>query len=287
VILHGATAAKARFYRPFAEHLAGTGLRVLTYDYRGVGASRPETLRGFRATLTDWARKDARAAHHHVASRFPGEPVGIIGHSFGGQLVGLHDEAHAASGALFVGAQLGYFGHWPLVAQPRLAFLWHALVPALTSVFGYLPGKAGLGEDLPRGVAEEWALWCRSPDYLVSHHADAAARFARFDKPLLMMTFEDDDYAPENAVRALTDRLRAARLEHRAIAPGDHGGAPIGHFGFFRPRFRETLWADAAGFFGDVFAGREPARKPKPVPPSSPWAIGPDELMADLEWGRA
>jgi predicted alpha/beta hydrolase len=286
VIIHGATAVPARYYRSFSAHLARSGIRVLTYDYRGVGASRPESLRGFRATMTDWARLDARAAHHYVQERFPGEPVGIVGHSFGGQLVGLVDEARDVSGALFVGAQLGYYGLWPALARPRLAFLLRAVIPALTRLVGYLPGRAGLGEDLPRGVAEEWARWCTSPEYLVSHHRDAAERFARFDRPLLMMTFEDDDYAPKKAVLALASRLRGARLHYRSISPRDPcnpGGAPIGHFGFFRPRFRDSLWVDAERFFRDVFAGREPARRPPP----SLWGVGPDDVMADLCWGRA
>src|SRR5687768_10537965 len=83
VIVHGATAVPSGYYRRFAEFLAHHGLRVLTYDYRGIGRSRPEALRGFRASMSDWARLDADAAHRLVAERFPGEGVATIGHSFG------------------------------------------------------------------------------------------------------------------------------------------------------------------------------------------------------------
>ena len=66
VILHGATAVPQSYYRHFASFLAERGLRVLTYDYRGVGRSRPAQLRGFAATMTDWARLDAAAVHRFV-----------------------------------------------------------------------------------------------------------------------------------------------------------------------------------------------------------------------------
>src|SRR5262249_22174902 len=62
VIVNGAPAVPQGYYRRFAEFLAARGLRVLTYDYRGVGASRPAELAGFDATMTDWARLDAAAA---------------------------------------------------------------------------------------------------------------------------------------------------------------------------------------------------------------------------------
>src|SRR5262245_26101772 len=93
LIVHGATATPAAYYRRFARFAAGRGLRVLTYDYRGVGGSRPAALARSRATLSEWALLDARAAHQLVRDRFPGEPVAIVGHSFGGQLLGLIDEA--------------------------------------------------------------------------------------------------------------------------------------------------------------------------------------------------
>jgi predicted alpha/beta hydrolase len=252
VIVHGATAVPSAFYRRFAEFLAHHGLRVLTYDYRGVGSSRPHALRGFRASMTDWAKLDARAAHALVARRFPNEPVATVGHSFGGQLTGLLDEARNVQGSLFVGSQLGYYGHWERFDRIKLGLLWRAVVPTLTASFGYLPGQAGLGEDLPRGVAEEWARWCSSPEYLISHYPDAAERFARFDRPLLFYSFTDDALAPPRAVEALIARLPNAKLEHRRLAPEQFGGEPIGHFGYFKPRFERTLWLDAVRFFARV-----------------------------------
>jgi len=261
VIIHPATAAPQSYYRRFAFFAASSGLRAITYDYRGIGRSRPRSgsLRGFAATMTDWAERDAAAIHRFVGERFTGEPVLLVGHSFGGQLLGLIDETHAVAGAVLVGAQLGYYGHWSGLARLRLAFIWRVLVPALGALFGYAPAGFGVGEDLPRGVAEQWARWCLHPDYLIGEHPEARARFARFDRSLLLFSFTDDAFAPERAVQALLERLPHAGVEHRRIDPREHGDEPIGHFGFFRGRFADSLWRESLRFF-DAVLEREAER---------------------------
>jgi predicted alpha/beta hydrolase len=132
------------------------------------------------------------------------------------------------------------------------------VVPSFTALWGYLPGKIGIGEDLPRGVAEEWARWCSHPEYLMGEHEDARARFARFSRPVRLYSFTDDYYAPERAVRHLVGCLRSTEVERVVVAPRDHGGKSIGHFGFFRPRFRDTLWAETVQYAKDVAADRAP-----------------------------
>jgi predicted alpha/beta hydrolase len=263
----------------------GSSAGVLTYDYRGVGRSRPRSLRGFAATLHDWAALDAAAAHAFVRTRFPGEPLAVIGHSFGGQLVGLiGDVQNDAAAVVMVGAQLAYYRDWPRRGQLRLAFVWRMLVPALNAVFGYVPGSFGLGEDLPRGAAAQWARWCLHPDYLISEYPDARARFAGFDRPTLFYSFTDDDIAPPGAVAHLLRRLNAARLDHVHVDSREHGGEPIGHFGFFRARFAPTLWQEAADFLRDALQGRTPRRERRPF--TGERALR-DAVTADGQLGRA
>src|SRR5215475_5986623 len=64
VLISSATAVPRKIYRGFAGYLARRGCTVLTYDYRGIGGSRqfamygynrPKSLKGFKATMADWA----------------------------------------------------------------------------------------------------------------------------------------------------------------------------------------------------------------------------------------
>lgn len=255
-VLHGGTAIPQTYYSRFATYLAAAGLRVITYDYRGVGASRPASLRGFHASMQDWAT-DAQAAM--VLARESGAPLLWIGHSFGGQLLGLVEEAQHCAAAVLIGAQLGYAGHWPTRLQPRIRLFWHLLIPALTGAFGYFPGRRFIGEDLPAGVAQQWRRWALHPAYYFSDRPDARARLAAFDRPTLFYSFTDDDFAPERAVQILLSQLPAppvGRLMHRRLTPQALGVSAIGHFGAFRPRFEATLWREILAFLDHVLDGK-------------------------------
>ncbi len=249
-LIHGATAVPQAYYGAYARWLAAHGHRVLTYDYRGIGSSRPESLRGFDATMTDWALRDARAAFawQRAEADASGLPTYAIGHSFGGQLIGMLDEYRQVDGVMLVASQMGFWRSWPVAAWPKFALLWYGLVPVATALTGYLPGSLGLRTDLPAGVAREWGRWCRHPDYLAGHVADAAERFTRFDRPTLLWTFDDDDFAPPGTIAALVDRLANAPLAIRAVSRG-------GHFGFFRAAMADPLWDESLAFFDSLRRG--------------------------------
>ena len=287
VVINAATAAPQQYYQRFARFLARSGLRVVTYDYRGVGRSAPPTLRGFEATMVQWADLDARAIFRLARSEWL-EPVALVGHSFGGQLIGLVDELRHAAGALLVGSQLGYYGYWPLIERPRLRVIWQALVPAATAAYGYLPGKLGLGHDLPYGVAREWARWCSQPGYLLSEQPAARARFAHFLKPVRLYSFTDDDYAPRRAVEELTNLFVNTRLDHRRLEPRDIGVDEVGHFGFFRPRLERSLWPEALEFLNAVIEGKKPESKRRVENKLEElWTFDSSDVIADLNYGRA
>lgn len=282
VVIHGATATPRRYYDRFARWLASQGFRVLSYDYRGVGASRGATLRDDDATLRDWAERDAVAAVAYLRERFPAEPVVMVGHSFGGQSLGLSDALHAVDAAVMVGVQFGYRGHWPAPARLGLGAYWGAVFPAAIALYGYVPGWAGLREDLPGGVAREWSRWCLQPGYLLDDVPEARDRYARFVRPVLFYSFTDDTYAPLPAVKSFLSVLTGAAVTHRRMRPEDLGGLSVGHFGFFRPEHSDTLWVELRDWLDDTLAGRSPR-----VGPTQPrLAVTDADLAADLGFGR-
>ena len=247
VLINSATAVKRSYYRRYATFLAEEGLAVVSYDYRGVGGSRPPGPLRLRAGMRDWAQKDAAGLADWAARRWPDAKLSLIGHSFGGQALGLMPAPDRFDRALFVAAQSGYWGHWPGFSRYRGWALWHVILPALTHAAGYFPARVvGMGEDLPKGVALEWARWGRRPGYLLDD-GDPGWReaYARVRVPIRSYSFADDDFAPAAAADALASFYRGAPVERRHVHPRELGVRAIGHWGFFREAFRASLWRES------------------------------------------
>ncbi|HJL15819.1 MAG TPA: hypothetical protein RMH99_09190 [Sandaracinaceae bacterium LLY-WYZ-13_1] len=186
-----------------------------------------------------------RWVREHVRPR----RLAVVAHSVGGQILPLADEAPALDAVYLVAAQSGHWRQWDGRHRWRIWLVFHLAVPASVALLGRLPARVlGGGEDLPGGVAREWARWVRDPRYVLSHRADTAARFARMRMPMRQIGFTDDALAPPRTVDAPRGYYRNARVEHRPVTPAEVGARSIGHFGFFRPRFADTLWPDARRF---------------------------------------
>jgi predicted alpha/beta hydrolase len=245
VLVAPATGVKRSLYRAFAAWLSARGLTAVTWDWRGTGGSRPPSLSGFEATMSEhWARRDLAGVIAWAGAHHPDTPLVAVGHSFGGQAFGLAPNAGALRAVVTVAAQSGYWGHYPAPAAWRYVALWYVVMPGLTRLLGYFPARLlGLGEDLPRGVALQWARWCRTPEYLGDFTGHA-----RFAAPLLAYSFDDDPYATARAVDWLHARYGSATKKRRHLAPRDLGVPRIGHLGFFRPD-AETLWHETVAWF--------------------------------------
>jgi predicted alpha/beta hydrolase len=245
VLVNGAVGVRQQFYAAFAAFLEERGFTVLTYDYRGIAASRHGHVRNLPARIRDWAQLDAAAALDELARVAPGAQLLAVGHSFGGNCLGLVPGIERLAGVLFVGVQSGYWRHWRGLGRAGMWFLTHALLPGVSSLLGYVPAAVfGQGEDLPAGVATEWAEWCRDPRYAVG--AVGSHGYASFGAPIRSYCSTDDGYAPMSAAEAILREYASAPRELIMIDPAKYGGSPIGHFGFFRERFRDALWRDAA-----------------------------------------
>ncbi len=250
VVVNSATAVPRKIYRPFAAYLAEQGFAVLTYDYRGTGGSRPPSLKGFPARMRDWAALDVAGALDHMRQVWPRLPLHAVGHSFGGQAIGLVPNNSEISRSLLVASQAGY---WRLLAgaeKYRVYLLLRLVVPPIARMAGYVPGaRLGLGEDLPRDVFLEWARWCMLPRYFFDDPTlDALENFPSYRGALRAIGLEDDPWATPPAIGLLTSGFTGTKPERVHIHPRDVGARKIGHFGFFRPEHRDTLWREAAAW---------------------------------------
>jgi predicted alpha/beta hydrolase len=256
VLINSATAVPRKVYRGFAGYLARRGFAVLTYDYRGTGDSRQKSLVGynqvkslvgFKASMSDWAALDASAAVAWMRQRYQNLPLTYVGHSFGGQALGLLANNSEVSRALLIAAQAGY---WKLMASPeryRVYAMLNFVGAPLTRLLGYAPGWGGLGEDLPKGVFEQWVGWVMSERYLFSDaKLGALQNFPKYQGAMRALCFSDDPWATRPAVELLCSGFTAAKPEILTVTPADAGASNIGHLGFFRPEHRDTLWRGAA-----------------------------------------
>jgi predicted alpha/beta hydrolase len=250
VVLNSATAVPRRIYRAFATYLAQRDFAVLTYDYRGIAGSRPDSLVGFAARMRDWALLDATAALDHVRALWPDVPIAAVGHSLGGQAIGLLGNNSTISRALLVAAQAGY---WGLFLQPESyrVFVLMNLGSLVARVVGYMPGWAGVGEDLPKGVFLEWTRWVMSRRYFFDDPTlPELENFPRYHGALRAIGIDDDPWATPPAIDLLLAGFTGTQPERHQISPRALGVGAIGHFGFFRPMHRDTLWREAADWLG-------------------------------------
>lgn len=288
VVVHGATAVPMAYYRQFAAYLAERGYRTLVYDYRGVFESAVGHPREDDASMTDWFTFDAPAAVRTLDARAPDLPLFAVGHSFGGQIAAALPGVRTPDALVTTGAQRGYWVPFPKSEWPRLVLTWYVLVPVLTGALGYLPRRAGLGADVPRGVVREWARWCRTPEYFLDDHPELAERMAAYRGRLLALSVTDDDFAPEENVRWLIEKHTGASVEHLRFAPSDIGVRRFGHFGFFRPEQRETVWPEIVGHFDETLGvGARPRALGSTVSSRDRWSALMDmDVDADLAYGR-
>ncbi|MBK7792689.1 MAG: alpha/beta fold hydrolase [Betaproteobacteria bacterium] len=254
-LINAGAGIDSRYYERFASYLAEAGIPTLVYDYRGIGRSRPQSMRGFEASVEEWGSKDCAAVLDWLAERFPGARRIVIGHSVGGFLTGFARNGHLIDHMVLVGAHTGYWGDYAPYARPWMYLLWHAFMPAVTRLVGYFPGRwLHMLEDLPRGVALEWAAR-RKPDFWWNvRGADGQPDVARIDEVLgrfrsihasvLALRFEDDPFATVAATERVLGLYSGCTAEQRLVTRANAGGQKIGHFGFFRSRFRDTLWPE-------------------------------------------
>jgi predicted alpha/beta hydrolase len=71
--------------------------------------------------------------------------------------------------------------------------------------------------------------------------------FSKFHGAMRALCMSDDPWATRPAVELLCSGFSSVRPELVEITPDDDAnGRRIGHFGFFRPEHRNTLWRKAA-----------------------------------------
>lgn len=232
MIMLPAMGVPARYYQPFLRSLVARGLTVVSFDLRGQGEALPRARRGIRFGYQDLI-DDAGAVVDLVERNFPQAPRFLLGHSLGGQVALLYAASHPdrVHGVTLLGSGSVWFRSF------RGSRAWKNLfgtqvVAAFSAVLGCWPGeRLGFGGRQPAGVMRDWARQGRSGRYrLGGSDTDYEAALATSDVPLLTVTMDGDELAPESSVDHLAGKaVRSARTA-RHYSCEIAGASKLGHY---------------------------------------------------------
>lgn len=250
ILIASATAVKQTYYYPFAAYCAEQGYWVYTLDFSGIGLSKEQDLRASRTDYLTWAREDFPALIEYATIKHPEMPLVIVGHSSGGHCLGMSEATNQAAGIIMIGSQQGYWRNYALWKGVLVWLAFRVSIPLLTKVFGYFPSHLhGLGEPLPKGVVRDWQRVVLRPQGVEGLVPYSSSVYRRLKKKMLFISIDDDLLASKRSTDRLANELfEGASVERLHIFPQDVGSKAIGHFGFFRKAFRDSLWQIPLGW---------------------------------------
>jgi predicted alpha/beta hydrolase len=229
------------YYDPFACFFQQQGYVVITFDYRGVGSSGPRKLKGYKASMQQWAVQDIDAVILFAKNNCPGREIIYAGHCIGGEIIGLAQASQYINKLVLINCALSCRKLWPLKDRFRIIAM-KSVIRVASGWFGYFPGRlAGLQGNLPGGVMNEWANWCSNPNGLFDAFPDN--NYRKLNIPLLCFSFSDDWLCPPKAVKELLNRFSNAIITWHHFKPEQVGLKRVGHGGFFKNRMQATGWS--------------------------------------------
>ncbi len=250
VQINAATGATRRYYVPFAQYLTEHGFIVCLWDYRGMGESASKALSELDYSFSEIGLKDMPAILDFLKSKFSTIPILGIGHSVGGQQLGLIKNNQILKGFVAVATSAGFPAFMPLGYRLKTLYFFYVFSPISIKLKGYVAAKKfGIMEDLPKNVLLEWRDWCSKPDYLFAKEfygkTIPKGNYKNLSFPIQVLAATDDPIANPTSVKRFWSHIASDRgVSIRTYTPAELGVAKIDHFGFFRKSFKQSIWKD-------------------------------------------
>lgn len=252
IVFAPAVAVPQKFYFHLATYLSEKGYHVITFDYRGIGSSKPKKITRLKKDgFLSWAL-DFKTVSLHVKNKYSHHALYMIGHSYGGNTIGLSDVYQYYDKQLFVASQFGVFNNFSATMRFLITLNFRYIIPITTFLLGYYPaGWFGLGNSLPSQAAKDWGIFLLHPDSMLYFaKQNNTTHHTRIHTPMLLISIEDDTYAPTKSVEALTQNVYTnAMSEQLHLLPKNYGLSQIGHFDFFRQKNKDILWPIVTNWF--------------------------------------
>ncbi|SMP31984.1 Predicted alpha/beta hydrolase [Chryseobacterium profundimaris] len=243
LVVNSATGVKQQVYFSFARYLTEKGFTVITYDYRGIGLSKPEKMKNCKASMRIWGSQDFKAVTEYITSNFNEYKKYCLGHSVGALILGMNKNSDIFEEFVFVGTQNAFVGNLKLKTKIE-AYLGFGIVqPLTTTLLGYFPAQwFGLGESLPKYCAYDWRtliLNRKSTNKLLDKTDDYSKMLTQ---KVLVIRAEDDVWLTEKGVKSLlNDTYPNLKPKYRLIKTSESEKGEIGHVNFFRS-YNKKLW---------------------------------------------
>ncbi len=251
IMIGPATGIKRQFYRAFATYLAEQGFGVITYDNRGIGDSVKGSVKRSDASLVTWGEQDMPAVLESLKLHFPHVPYFLVGHSAGGQLLGLMYNVRDLTAFCNFGSSSGSLRNMRKSYLIKAHFFMNVFIPVSNLLFGHTKSQwVGMGEPLPKKVARQWQKWCNGRGYVktgfgsdvIQHHYDT------IQIPSKWLLANDDDIANIRNVHDMLSVFPNMNAEIEELEPKALNVNEIGHMKFFS-RKCQHLWPKVTDYF--------------------------------------
>jgi predicted alpha/beta hydrolase len=244
VLINSATGVKQQVYFKIADYLAENGCIVLTYDYSGIGLSKPNDLKKCESSMRTWGVSDYKALTNFIKENYTQYDKYLIGHSVGALILGMNEDSKLFKSFVFISTQKAFVGHLNFKIKV-LGYLGFGIVqPLITKLFGYFPShKFGLGESLPKNAANDWRtliLNKKSTNALLEKIPYDYSK--ELTQKVLVLSAEDDDWLTKIGVEnLLKETFPNLKPIYKTLKIDDSPKQEIGHINFFRS-FNKPLW---------------------------------------------
>ena len=188
----------------------------------------------------------------YIKQQHSGKELCIIAHSGGGTILGLAKSVSTINKIMLVASPQALLKNYVGMGRLKMWMIVFMLYPFLSKICGYFPSKFfKLGEDLPKGVALEWAKWGRHPKGMEACIGDKIQSFHSIHSHILSLSFDDDFFASSKCVDYMQKVYKNANIKRQHFKSNDVGNLPVGHFVFFKRKYLQYFEPLTLNFLKD------------------------------------
>ena len=117
-------------------------------------------------------------------------------------------------------------------------------IPLNNFILGFTNAQwVGMGEPLPKKVAQQWAQWCSGKGYVKTAFGKSIKQhwYNSLDLPSIWLNARDDNIATNKNVNDMLEVFTKLNAKKLTLDPKDYGIKEIGHMKFFSKK-NIILW---------------------------------------------